>query len=378
MSQQDLIDLCVKSTIKTKRAKSEKRLALQNAESALDVVEDKMELIMKKDPPLTDLLESWVKVQTTEQIAKRQVSLYIHLQMKSQGVIFEDEPVVKQIFKAKYEEILIFFYGKVKYPYDIQCEFYKNQKTKSNLIQQIRKEILRTVWELRKYHIDISRVEDQEVTSEEGSQPEGDKFTPTVDDHGEEKKEPISNEEDEINFSQISPTEAYTTISKYNCCVIFLITSTGSAAENDAFFKTTNLQQYTKAHPIFYVAKIYNDECHHPSQCGKIKLGYVTSQTKELPGYHETRMTQLCPSVDFYWLSIDGVDAKDAKEAGQDWERRVFLDSTIKQHRLYSDKELFSITLPVETILKIAKEIGEMVSSIYKGNFNSIRFSILL
>ncbi len=78
-------------------------------------------------------------------------------------------------------------------------------------------------------------------------------------------------------------------------------------------------------------------------------------------------MTQLCPRVDFYWLSIAGIDAKEVKEASMDWERRVFLDPIIKQHRLYPDKELFSLDLSVETAIERARVHGETVLSIYHG-----------
>lgn len=211
MSSQKLLStLCSQNSLKTKRPKSEKRKALQNAHEAGTELNLKTDIdfnqITTKDPRLSELLESWARVQSNEQLAKREVSLYIHFQMKAEGLTFENNlKEVKERFKAKYEDTLVLYYGKVKYPLDRTFEFYFNPSKKGNLLQQIRREILNTVWELRNHAIQIL----EENQSEPAINVEDSQIEEKVGSEGFQKEEEDV-EEEELNLGQRSPprTEA--------------------------------------------------------------------------------------------------------------------------------------------------------------------------
>ena len=150
-----LASLCKQLGVKSSRLKRDNRTMIKKMSPNLlsRSIFDRVEQIKDKDPHLTSLLGIWKERHLNEQIAKRQISVYIYLSIKKQNLIFpENFEDFCSKFKSMYEEILLLFYGQTKYPFDQEYSFL-NPPKKYNIIQLIRKEIRATVWELRSHSI---------------------------------------------------------------------------------------------------------------------------------------------------------------------------------------------------------------------------------
>ena len=110
-----------------------------------------------KDPELQSLLDTWSEANSNEKMTKRKICFYLHMKIG-------DKEDVQQIFKEKYEELLILYYGKSRYPEDSTYTFLSNNTQKQNLKRLVKNEIYSTII-LLKSKLKLKKSEEENVYS---------------------------------------------------------------------------------------------------------------------------------------------------------------------------------------------------------------------
>lgn len=102
-------------------------------------------LVIDGKEELQKLLEIWSESKAKERINKRKICLYLHTK-----IVTDNDAEFEKTFKDQYEDILILYYGKCRFPDDKCLSFFFDNIKKQNIRKTIKKEIILTLMVLRK------------------------------------------------------------------------------------------------------------------------------------------------------------------------------------------------------------------------------------